>query len=76
MGNQLVISYFTENGVHGGGLWLVGSILFFNNYFKAKMQNSPSKFHHFSFQSSKFKFCHFNLLNFIHPQLSPPLTIC
>ena len=34
MGNQLVISYFTENGVHGGGLWLVGSILFFNNYFK------------------------------------------
>ena len=40
------------------------------------MQKSPSKFHHFSFQFSKFKFYHFNLLSFIYPQLSPSLTVC
>ena len=43
---------------------------------KVKMQKSPSKFHHFSFQFSKFKFYHFNLLSFIYPQLSPSLTVC
>ena len=42
---------------------------------QVKMQNPPSKFHHFSFQSSKFRFCHFSSLSFIHFQLSPQLTI-
>ena len=41
---------------------------------KAKIQNSLSKFHHFSLQFSKYAFCHFNLLNFNFPQFSPPLT--
>lgn len=41
---------------------------------KAKMQNSPSKFHHFSFQSSKFAFCHFSPLSFELSQFSLLLT--
>ena len=40
-----------------------------------KMQNSPSKFHYFSFQSSKFGFCHFNNLSFFFSQVSLLLTI-
>ena len=38
--------------------------------FLAKMLNRFSKFHHFSFQSSKFAFCHFNSLSFNPPQFS------
>ena len=38
------------------------------------MQNLPSKFHHFLFQSYKFAFCHFNRLSFNSPQSSLPLT--
>ena len=35
--------------------------------FKAKNEkNTPSKFHHFSFQSFNFEFYHFNPLSFIH----------
>ena len=34
------------------------------------MQNSPSKFYHFSFQSYKFEFCYFSLLSFIPFQVS------
>ena len=34
------------------------------------MQNSLSKFHHLSFQSSKFTFCHFSPLSFNHSQFS------
>ena len=37
---------------------------------KLTMQNSPSKFHNFSFQSSKFAFCHFSPLSFNSPQFS------
>ena len=46
----------------------------FGGTFLAKMQNSPSKFHNFSFQSSKFVFCHFSPLSFDSPQFSLPLT--
>ena len=37
----------------------------------AKMQNLPSKFHYFSFQSSKFAFDHFSSLSFKTSQFSP-----
>ena len=37
------------------------------------MQKSLFKFHHFSFQSFKFTFCHFNPLSFNSPQFSPSL---
>ena len=49
------------------------------------MQNSLSKFHHLSFQSSKFGFYHFNPLNFIffsikffvhHPLLATVIFSC
>ena len=40
----------------------------------AKMQNSQSKFHYFSFQSSKFSFVHFTPQNFKTPQFSSPLS--
>ena len=43
---------------------------------KAKMQNSPSKFYHFLFQSFKFEFCQCSPLSFIYSQSSPPLIIC
>ena len=39
------------------------------------MQNLSFKFHNFLFQSYKFEFCHFNSLNLIYSQLSPPLRI-
>ena len=42
---------------------------------RPKTQNSPSKFHHFLFQPSKFDFCHFYPLSFIFSQLSHPLTM-
>ena len=35
------------------------------------MQNSPSKFYYFSFQSSKFTFGHFSPLSFKTSQFSP-----
>ena len=38
------------------------------------MQNSTSKFHNFSFQSSKLAFYHFSLLSFNPPQCSHLLT--
>ena len=38
------------------------------------MKNSTFKFHHFSFQSSKFAFCQFSLLSFKSPQFSFLLT--
>ena len=37
------------------------------------MQNSPSKFHNFLFQSSKFAFCYFSPLSFNPSQFSLPL---
>ena len=40
------------------------------------MQNYPSNFHIFSFQSSNFLFCQFNPLTFIFCQFRTPLQIC
>ena len=39
------------------------------------MQNYPSNFHIFSFQSSNFQFCQFNPLTFIFCQFKTPLQI-
>ena len=43
--------------------------------FKVKIQNSLSKFHNFSFQSSKFIFFYFSPLSFNHSQFNFPLIV-